>query len=223
MQADGQPWWQGNSAEPRAMATYYHGTTREGLMAILHGQGKPCGPWTCSDRDGMTYLWDPERLMAVGEIEEPEEAIRRAFESAQFQAAAMGDDTTLYVLELDLDSEGVDVDASCENMEHCGAIPSEYITPDRIVRVHAGPFSKWVSPYLLAGRLDSELLNRSAIDEKLLEIAELVARQRIFIDDIYEISWSEVDLATVAREFGLDAAAFGEQPFAGPLIAGARP
>lgn len=170
---------------------YLHGTTAEGLAAILKGEEKPNGPWNCCDRDGLTYLWDVAAMLESGDIEETDQAIGRAFEMAQIQAAIKGEDTALYVLAVDLDPDEVELDCSCEGMGNTAVtVPRRLVTRDRIFSVFRCEFSKWDAPFVLAGLVGRDLFADCNVrDDRLLTLAESMKGQH-FRDDLLEFEWT---------------------------------
>jgi len=176
------------------MATYFHGTTQQGLDAILSGTGKPSGPWTCSDQDRMAYLWDAEAMIEGEGFDDNYGVIQQAFESAQAQAAILAEDTTLYVLELNIDADTVEPDYSCENMSYAVTI-NEDALKGAIVRAYRCEFSKWDAPFLLAGLLDREHFAEGNVeDERLLVLARSLAGQDVYRDDLHEFEWEECNI-----------------------------
>lgn len=177
------------------MARYMHGTTAQGLADILKGNGKAQGPWNCCDRDGFTYLWDVEALLEGEGYEDDHAAIQQAFESAQVQAAIAGDDTTLYVLEVELDADTVAPDQSCENMPYAVVVRETTITRDIITKAWAVDFSKWDAPFVLAALVGRDYFEGSSVtDERLVALAEALSEQGVFREELLEFDWYETTL-----------------------------
>lgn len=183
------------------MATYFHGTTQKGLDAILSGAGKIAGPWTCADQDRLTYLWDAEAMINGEDLDDADSVIRQAFESAQVQAAITAEDATLYVLELNLDADTVDPDYSCENMYYAVKISEGELHRNTIIRVYRCEFSKWDAPFVLSNLIGREhFADCNVADERLLTIAQSLASQNVFRDELFEFEWQECTDAIVKQQ-----------------------
>ena len=178
------------------MPLYYHGTTQRGLDAILQGTGKGEGPWTCSDQDHMTYLWDASAMMEGEDFEDVEGVIRQAFESAQIQAAVMAEDTTMYVLELHLPAEDVEPDYSCENMHYAVTVHESAVTRAAIVKAYRCAFSKWDAPFVLSSLIGREHFSPSAVkDERLILLAEALSAKEVYREELWDFEWEECPIA----------------------------
>lgn len=175
------------------MATYFHGTTQRGLDAILSATGKMAGPWTCSDQDRMTYLWDAQAMVAGEDLDDMQGVIQQAFESAQIQAAVLAEDTTMYVLELLLDPEDVEADYSCENMHYAVTVPSTAINRAAILRTYRCDFSKWDAPLILSGLIGRDHFNEGIVeDERLIALATALQAQGVYREELHDLTWELV-------------------------------
>lgn len=177
------------------MAVYFHGTTQQGLNAILSNAGKPTGPWNCADQDRLTYLWDSAAMVEGEDFDDSEGVIRQAFESAQIQAAIVGEDNRLFVLEINLPAESVEPDWSCENMHYAVTISELALKVSDIARVYVCEFSKWDSPFVLSGLIGREhFADCNVKDERLVLLAKSLQSQDVFREEIFEFEWVEVPL-----------------------------
>jgi hypothetical protein len=182
------------------MATYFHGTTQQGLNAIAAGAGKTSGPWTCSDQDRMAYLWDAAAMVEGEDLDDNNAVIRQAFESAQVQAAVLAEDTILYVLELEIDADMVEPDYSCENMHYAVTINEDNLQ-GAIVRAYRCEFTKWDAPFVLSSLLGRDhFAECNVADERLLTLAQTLADQNVFREDLFEFEWEACDLVVPAPE-----------------------
>lgn len=175
---------------------YMHGTTQRGLDAILNQSGKFSSVWTCSDQDRMTYLWDVDAVMEGEGFDGEDGVIRQAFESAQCQAAVLGEDTTLYVLVMEFDEDEVDEDYSCENMaDYARTVSESMVTRESIVRVYRCDFSKWDAPFVLAGLVGRDYFaDCNVTDERLLTLAETLSKQQVYREELYEFDYQQCEL-----------------------------
>lgn len=170
----------------------FHGMTQKAYYNLFnYANNNVISPWVCSADDGMTYLHTIEFAMEeTGECKEEDAkyfAIQQAKESAMIQAA-INADSKVYVIEVDLPDEKLEIDYSCNNMEYCRRIDSEAFnkySKDAII------YSFDVNPafhgFILAGLVNNEQLNTSEIDPVLLKAAQIISKldySEIY-DDIY--------------------------------------
>lgn len=160
------------------MALFTHGTTLEGLKAILSGAGKDGlpNPWTVCDNDGQMYFYAVSKHLEEYDCDEEETlngCRRSSMENARLQAAFSGKPTDIYVLTCELDSESVEDDYSCENM---GGVASQIacseFNPDCIVAVHKLELSIWDYPSILACVSGNDLFNWGELDTSLMKLVE---------------------------------------------------
>ncbi|CAM0050922.1 hypothetical protein VPHK460_0135 [Vibrio phage K460] len=159
----------------------FHGTTKKGLNAILANAGvKPNAPWMCSDNDGEMYVWPQNKLEDSYDFEEHEQFICHAFESAETQAV-VSDEVEVFVLEMDIPSNLLEDDHSCENMSEIASYLAmcDFET-DMIVKVYRKTLNKWNAPFVIANLLGNEQFNTYSIDENLLEAAEAIQQAEIY-------------------------------------------
>lgn len=95
----------------------YHGTTYENYLNIKeNGFGSLEKTWNCSSPETM-YFYDTDKTEEDDEEYKESYCVSRAFESAQITAAVHGvNSSKLVVLRLEIDSDHVRDDYSCENM-----------------------------------------------------------------------------------------------------------
>lgn len=103
--------------------TYYHGTSADNLPFILkHGLSVSENKiWSVSE--DAVYLWEPLGCGLANDLEEEEhdlEAFKMANESGQI-ACAVAKDCRIVVLKIEIESDEVFDDTSCENMQVRGA------------------------------------------------------------------------------------------------------
>lgn len=178
------------------MALFTHGTTLEGLKAILTGAGKSelSNPWTVSDNDGQMYFYAVEKALDEWDtIEEALESCQRAsMENARMQAAFTGKPTDVYVLTCEIDPDLLEDDYSCENM---GGVASQMACTDfdigTVVAVHKLELSIWDYPVVLACMLNNNLFNWGEVDPRLMALAKNVSDDAF--DSLYEHELQEVD------------------------------
>jgi len=171
---------------------YIHGTTQQGLTNIMLGETKEAGPWNVSERDGCSYLWDVEAVM-TGEDQDIDFVIRNAFESAQLQAAIKGEDNTLYALVCEFDSEEVEIDFSCENMDaYARYAPESQLNKSVIKKIYKSDFNKWDSPFILSGVINNEHFSKCMVEDSLLTIAETLANSEVYRE--IDIEWTETEV-----------------------------
>jgi hypothetical protein len=141
--------------------------------------------WVCSDGDGMTYLHTIEHsineLDCTDESEAIQFAIQQAKESAIIQAAiiqaAINNDSIVYVLQIDLPDESLQIDRSCRNMEYCRCIDSDEFDAlkDNAI-IHRFEVNLYFHVFRLAGLIKNEQFNVYALDGGLIEACEIIAK-----------------------------------------------
>lgn len=176
--------------------THLHGMTASAFNAwrkqTPKNQSGVISPWTCSDRDGYTYLWNPDNLVNLQECEEYnalEYTESRAYESAVIQAA-VNQDNKIYILFLDLSdiTEDIESDQSCENMPDTECIPEDMLTRERVLYAHEYKFNIWHSPYVIARLLDNPQFNSYQLEENLENISRHLAKTNAdYPDEIYSL------------------------------------
>lgn len=171
----------------------YHGTTKNGLRAILDNVGyKPTGPWSCSDNDGAMYLWPTNKLVEQYDFEDDSQMICHAFESAEIQAV-VADETEIFVVVLDVPDQYLEDDYSCENMYNVASyIPISRFSKSMIQSVYKAQLNKWNAPFVISGLLRMELFNKYSISEGLLAVAEVISKSEVYRDPT-EYNYQAID------------------------------
>jgi hypothetical protein len=178
----------------------YHGTTLENLQILLNGDKSDIdSAWTCSDSDDTFYVWPLNKVMTANDIESKSEAkgqgIQQAFEAGQIQAAMVGKSTKIVVLELDIYSQDLQDDYSCDTMAGIASfIDSDKFDVTRIKRVFVVDFNHWISPMLLSGLLDNHQFNQYGLDDNLRQCAEAMRGIELDYDSMLEFDYSETTL-----------------------------
>jgi hypothetical protein len=124
-----------------------------------------------------------------------EQGIRQAFEAGQIQAAMIGNSTKLVVLEMDIYSQDMSDDYSCNGMADMASfIDSDKFDIDRIKRVFVVDFNHWLSPMLLSGLLENEQFNKWGLDDNLRICAETMQGVELDYDNMLEFDYSETTI-----------------------------
>ena len=173
----------------------YHGTTAAAVDSILSGSGqKRQSCWSCSDRDGMLYVWTLSAIAEAECCETWEEAadmcLDRALESARIQAAcAASPVSSLAVLVFDVPDDLLCEDTSAPNMEGSGAmcLPIECARVEHVATYHAAHNPR-LDGVIVAGMRGNEWLQ--VLDPDTQEAAELLAGANVYIEE-----WPEPYLA----------------------------
>lgn len=135
-------------------------------------------PWSCSDGDNMTYVHTLEFSQTeIGDNSEHaiEHAIQQAKGSGIIQAA-INDDSKVYVIEVELPDDVLEVDYSCENMEHCRCLRSDLFNEyAKTAKIHEFEVNKFFHVFRLAGFINHKQFNWSMLDEDIYQAAKAVA------------------------------------------------
>jgi hypothetical protein len=140
--------------------TYFHGTSEDNLRSILKNGLNPLTEAKLWHPSGQgVYLWSPDALVETGEAEGDNDkdfmARERAYDSAQ-AAMAKGKKGRCVVFEIELDSDSVEPDYSCQNMD--GAVVClDHIPPSAIKQVWISPDLSLLKGYFMAQVLQNEL------------------------------------------------------------------
>jgi len=179
--------------------TYYHGTSADNLPYILkHGLSvSESKLWNCS-LDAV-YLWESEALAAVNGMEDEDEeyklqmAFNSASESGQI-ACATSKDCRIVVFKIELDSEEVGVDNSCENMDHARCIHRD-INVSEIVEYSISNDLSLIKGYFINNLCNNDYCGID-FDSMELKVAELFSKSEIYPEDIEEmITWETVSIS----------------------------
>lgn len=150
--------------------THTHGITDTAYKMLQKGEDKPAGPWMCSDRCGMSYLWSAAKAEGEADPEDIENyLIDRAIDSAMIQCP-INEDEIFHVLLLDIPDEyEVEGDTSCENMESVAdAIPERDLIKF-IVGVKSYSLSKYFHPLVLTSVLDNQYFSESMYPDAVIQ------------------------------------------------------
>jgi hypothetical protein len=148
--------------------THTHGITDTAYKMFKEGESKPAGPWMCSDRCGMSYLWSAEKNKNESD-DVTDFIVQRAIESAIIQCP-IHEDEFFHVLLLDIpDDYEIEGDTSCENMENrADAIPERDLAKF-VVGVKSYYLSKYFHPFVLAGILDNQHFSESMYSDAVIQ------------------------------------------------------
>jgi hypothetical protein len=173
----------------------FHGTTRDNAERILKGQCKVEPTWSVSDDDNL-YLWCPIAFIEgeypeAEDIEEAEEmAIIHAFESAQI-TAAMSDEPQkeLVVLCFEFDSEKIERDESCENMELARCISDFEGIEENHTSTFIAKHNSRLDALVISGLLENQHIAKWRLDDDLIEAAE--AMKDAYLESMSDFEWTE--------------------------------
>lgn len=188
----------------------FHGTTKENLKALLLKKEEPISCWKCSDRDGMLYFYDHQKMIDCGECQEDNDTsltIQRAFENAQIQAAFKGISTELYVIELSLSEKLVEDDFSCDNMHlMASCTDTENISVDSIVKVYKCEFNHWYSPIILSCMLTNDDFNHEDVDYILYAVANALNKSDIscYLDEMSDFDFYEISMDRLMADLAIE-------------------
>lgn len=159
----------------------FHGMTEKAFKAYLSGSDTSgiIGPWTCSDNDGNTYLYPIEHGYSECGTDDEEEAanfcIQQAKESAMIQAAC-NDDNRVFVFDLNIPDELLQIDKSCENMQFCRFVSvAQFREYAKDAAIHNFSVNRALHVFRIAGLLWNYEFNESGINPELLEAAKIVS------------------------------------------------
>jgi hypothetical protein len=146
----------------------------------------------CSENDGEMYVWPQNKLEDSCDLEEHEQFVCHAFESAEIQAV-VSDEVGVFVIEMEIPDNLLEDDYSCENM----ADVASYVTMDdfetgMIVHIYRKTLNKWNAPFVISNLLGNGQFNKYCIDENLLEAAEAIQQAEIYKDPTEFYDFEEV-------------------------------
>lgn len=185
----------------------YHGTSIENLKSILQfGFIPDKSNWTASE-DDKTYFWSPKHIAKRDDEDFSEdverwndEAKRMAYDNAtvamlQFKSSQC----VVFAVQVPDDSESVEPDTSCNNMEGAIAVAG-HISPDSITQVWIGPDLSMIRGYYIALIMNNDLLAIEFTDFEL-KIAKLFANADIYP---YDEEWNQLEQMDYAqlKEYG---------------------
>lgn len=160
----------------------FHGMTEKAFKAYLSGSDESgiIGPWTCSDNDGNAYLYPIEHGFNECSTDCEDEAanfcIQAAKESATIQAA-INDDGKVFVFDMTIPDELLEVDYSCENMQFCRFTSIEVFREyAKNAHIHNFSINRALHIFRVAGLIHNCEFNSASIDPELYEAAKLVSK-----------------------------------------------
>lgn len=165
----------------------FHGTTTEGLKAILNGDtDKPNSPWSCSDNDGAMYFYPISKVARSNDLSDIEdlmhEGVSMALDNASLQSL-FNDDTELFVIVCNIPKHLLEDDYSCENMADIASFTSCSDWDNRYIKqVFKLDLNKWLKPCLASQVLHNSQFNKWGLDENLLQIAELMSENGNYLE-----------------------------------------
>ncbi|WFP46045.1 hypothetical protein VIPPAEUMC01_00111 [Pseudomonas phage vB_VIPPAEUMC01] len=167
-----------------------HGTTAKGLKAIMNRQGKEelAAPWDVSDRDGMSYFYNVNKVMEWHDEEEyaKSECVSRCLEQAQLQQAITAEGGKIYALVVDIPEEFQDCvedDYSCPNASsEASCFHESDFDPAWIVEVYESEVSVWEIPFIVAGVVDNSMFQSHLLPTQLVKVAESVASSGVYME-----------------------------------------
>jgi hypothetical protein len=163
----------------------FHGMTEKAFKQWLNKENKDslinvASPWTCSDSDGFTYLHTIEHAFNECSTEDTDEAISFAIQQAKESAiiqAAINDDSTVFVFQLEIPDEHLIIDNSCENMDYCRCIDSNLFNKfAESATIQSFSVKRALHVFRIAGLINNPQFNKHAIDPDTIKAAEIVAQ-----------------------------------------------
>ncbi len=163
----------------------FHGMTEKAFKQWLNKENKETlinvvSPWDCSESDGLTYLYTIEHAINECRTDDTDEAISFAISQAKESAviqAAINDDSTVYVFQLEIPDEHLLIDESCENMDYCRCIDSElFNTYAQSATIQSFSVNRTLHVFRIAGLINNSHFNKHAIAPELMKAAEIVAQ-----------------------------------------------
>lgn len=159
----------------------FHGMTEKAFKAYLSGSDESgiVGPWSCSDNDGNAYLYPIDFGFSECSTDDEEEAanfcIQSAKESATIQAA-VNDDNKVFVFDLTIPDELLEVDNSCECMQYCRFVPIDVFREyAKNAYIHNFSINRALHIFRVAGLINNHNFNTASIDPELYFAAKTVS------------------------------------------------
>lgn len=182
------------------MAILTHGTTLEGFKAIMAGNGKADlpAPWTVSDNDGAMYFYDAAAVAGDYGCDEFDASYARnaSYENATLQVAMTAKSGLVVVLTCDIPDDILEVDYSCDNMEHARSIGCDEFKLEYITAIHICEIDQWSIPFLIQGVIDNPMFNVGELPPKLLKLATVCG----YDDDHFDYELIEVEKEKFIRD-----------------------
>lgn len=170
------------------MAILTHGTTEQGLKAILSGSGKTlCSLWDCSDRDDYMYFYDAKDVAEDYGRDEDEDgtddAVRQSLENAQLQLVTEGAGGKIFSLVCEVPDDLIELDDSCPNMQHARRIECEKFDPKWIVAIYTHDVNIWSLPFILSSVITNDLVAEWNVSSELWTMAKLLSDNGVYMPD----------------------------------------
>ncbi len=169
---------------------FYHGTTADNLKKILRDGFDPHTEKIWSVSENGVYFWDAIALADRGECDKDDAehvrqtGIRFARDSAEC-GLAKAKDCRAVVFEVELDTEDLSEDVSCENME--GAfVHYDKVSPDKIKSVWVTEDMSLMRGYYIALMMDRDM-NALEFSRLELTIGEAFKKAEIYAEDVFEL------------------------------------
>lgn len=185
---------------------FYHGTSYESFLNIIkEGFNPQEKTWVCSEVD-TTYFYGLNDFRECDQYGCKEnhhteectefaqfEAIRMSGENGKIAAAIKGSKKDIIiVIEYEADSNEVEKDESCENME--GAYSIYDADKNKIKRIFSIGYFPDLRPFYLVGVYANNLFNSKAIPQVLNSAIEILSNSDCYIDEIHECDYEEKDI-----------------------------
>lgn len=171
----------------------YHGTTRDHANNILSGGEKSDVKitWNVSD-DDFLYVWTAHRLYGYDDEQDhesfDEQAITRAFESAQVTAAIQDEpQKELVVLAFEVDYDDVNDDVSCAGMDEAATIQLESYAAAH-VKTYSCRHNPRMDGVIIAQVLENPYIT-SQIPDDVIQAAKHL--KGIWVDELLEFDYIE--------------------------------
>jgi len=146
--------------------------------------------WNCSNGSYL-YAYDVDDFIK-GEDCEKDLVINRCFESAAIGSAKFNQiDNKLYVVELEIDADEVDIleDTSCENMSYAFEIDRDEITTANIVNVYVSEdYESSLKLFYLSGLLKNEYFDIDLSDKEIRAIENIG-----YFEELFDFEFKTID------------------------------
>lgn len=174
------------------MTLVFHGITDKAFKQFGDKSGI-ISPWVCSDNDGCMYFHTGESIQSEYDCDDENEIIHHGIQLAGESAAiqsAINDDCIFHVIIADIPEEYLNVDYSCENMEHCRFISIDQFKQEWIKEIRHFEINRYLHAFRIAGLLNNTQFNKHGIDDYLLKTAEIIANTDYssIYDELYEFN-----------------------------------
>ncbi|WPJ20578.1 hypothetical protein vBPFY1MI_95 [Pseudomonas phage vB_PF_Y1-MI] len=189
------------------MALFTHGTTLEGLKAIMAGAGKSdlVAPWTVSDNDNQMYFYSVDKAIE-GNTQDPgddphvigdnlAQCQQQSMENARLQLAAQGKGGKVYIISCEIDPAMLEDDYSCDGMgDSASCMSCSDFEVSSIIQVQECEVSIWHLPYVLACVKGNSMFSWESVDPQLRSLAESITDG---FDCLYDRELKTVELSDI--------------------------